>query len=114
MSRYVDLDGLTWDGNTINSKIQEVQTKHGYMSAITIGWLWDDNVPHIDLAEHDAKIKAEIIDEIIKIVKDHNNTRTVSTKKALDGEHQYYRAISQSKMVRLLEQLKEKNNGTRQ
>ena len=40
MNRYVDLDGVSWDGNPISSKIKEVQTKHGYMQGITIGWLW--------------------------------------------------------------------------
>lgn len=56
MSRYVDLDGVSWDGKPISSKIQEVQTKHGCMQGITIGWLWGDNVPHIDLEEHDKHI----------------------------------------------------------
>ena len=56
MSRYVDLEGVTWDGKPISSKIQEVQTKHGCMQGITIGWLWCDNVPHIDLEEHDKHI----------------------------------------------------------
>ena len=56
MSRYVDLEGVSWDGKPISSKIQEVQTKHGYMQGITIGWLWGDNVPHIDLEEHDKHI----------------------------------------------------------
>ena len=64
MSRYVDLEGVTWDGKPISSKIQEVQTKHGYLQGITIGWLWGDNVPHIDLEEHDKQIKAEVIDSI--------------------------------------------------
>lgn len=59
MSRYVDLDGLSWDGKPIASKIQEVKTQYGYMQGITVGWLWGDNVPHIDLAEHDAKVRAE-------------------------------------------------------
>ena len=63
MSRYVDLDGLTWDGKPIASKIQEVQTKHGYLQGITVGWLWGDNVPHIDLEEHDAKVRQDTIDE---------------------------------------------------
>ena len=56
MSRYVDLDGVSWDGKPITSKIQEMQTKHGCMQGITIGWLWGDNVPHIDLEEHDKHI----------------------------------------------------------
>ena len=56
MSRYVDLNGVSWDGKPISSKIQEVQTKHGYMQGITIGWLWGDNVPHIDLEEHDKHV----------------------------------------------------------
>ena len=56
MSRYVDLEGVSWDGKPISSKIQEVQTKHGCMQGITIGWLWGDNVPHIDLEEHDKHI----------------------------------------------------------
>ena len=63
MSRYVDLDGLSWDGKPIASKIQEVQTKHGYMQGITVGWLWGDNVPHIDLEEHDAKVRQDAIEE---------------------------------------------------
>lgn len=66
MSRYVDLNGLTWDGKPIASKIQEVETKTGYMQGITIGWLWGDNVPHIDLAEHDKQIRNDVIDEFLK------------------------------------------------
>ena len=64
MSRYVDLNGVSWDGKPISSKIQEVQTKQGYLQGITVGWLWGDNVPHIDLEEHDKQIKAEVIDSI--------------------------------------------------
>ena len=79
MSRYVDLDGVSWDGKPISSKIQEVQTKHGCMQGITIGWLWGDNVPHIDLEEHDKQIKAEVIDEyknaLLKLIKDEQDTR---------------------------------------
>ena len=56
MSRDVDLNGVSWDGKPISSKIQEVQTKQGYMQGITIGWLWGDNVPHIDLEEHDKHV----------------------------------------------------------
>ena len=56
MSRYVDLNGVSWDGKPISSKIQEVQTKQGYLQGITVGWLWGDNVPHIDLEEHDNHI----------------------------------------------------------
>ena len=63
MSRYVDLDGLTWDGKPIASKIQEVKTKLGYLQGITVGWLWGDNVPHIDLEEHDAKVRQDAIEE---------------------------------------------------
>ena len=66
MSRYVDLDGLSWDGKPIASKIQEVQTKHGYLQGITVGWLWGDNVPHIDLEEHDAKVRQDAIDEFVE------------------------------------------------
>lgn len=64
MSRYVDLNGVSWDGKPISSKIQEVQTKQGYLQGITVGWLWGDNVPHIDLEEHDKQIRAEAIDSI--------------------------------------------------
>ena len=63
MSRYVDLEGVSWDGKPISSKIQEVQTKHGYMQGITIGWLWGDNVPHIDLEEYDKQIRADAIND---------------------------------------------------
>ena len=63
MSRYVDLNGVSWDGKPISSKIQEVQTKQGYLQGITVGWLWGDNVPHIDLEEHDKQIRADVIDE---------------------------------------------------
>ena len=65
MSRYVDLDGLSWDGKPIESKIQEVQTKHGYMQGITVWWLWGDNVPHIDLEEHDANVRQDAIEELV-------------------------------------------------
>lgn len=89
MSRYVDLDGLTWDGNKISSKIQEVKTKHGYMQGITVGWLWGDNVPHIDLEEHDAKVRAEAIDEFRKKINNYLNESTdfadfVVTDSAID------------------------------
>ena len=63
MSRYVDLEGVTWDGKPISSKIQEMQTKHGCLQGITVGWLWGDNVPHIDLEEHDKQIRTEAIDD---------------------------------------------------
>ena len=63
MSRYVDLNGVSWDGKPISSKIQEVQTKQGYLQGITVGWLWGDNVPHIDLEEHDKQIRADAIDD---------------------------------------------------
>lgn len=59
MSRYVDLDGNTWDGKPITSKIQEVETKHGYMSAITTGWLFSESVPYLDIEKHDAKIRTD-------------------------------------------------------
>ena len=65
MSRYVDLDGISWDGKPIASKIQAVQTKHGYMQGITVGWLWGDNVPHIDLEEHDSKVRQDAIEELV-------------------------------------------------
>lgn len=65
MSRYVDLDGLTWDGTKISSHIQEVKTQHyGYMQGITVGWLWDDNVPHIDLESYEEDIRR---DERLKV-----------------------------------------------
>lgn len=63
MSRYVDLEGLTWDGTKITSKIQEVKTNHGYMQGITVGWLWGDNVPHIDLETYEEQIKAKVLDD---------------------------------------------------
>ena len=70
MSRYVDLDGVSWDGKPISSKIQEVQTKQGYLlQGITAGWLWGDNVPHIDLEEHDKQIRADAIEEFVKRLK---------------------------------------------
>lgn len=73
MSRYVDLEGVTWDGKPISSKIQEVQTKHGYLQGITIGWLWGDNVPHIDLEEHDKQIRADAINELKNKIVYHLN-----------------------------------------
>lgn len=72
MSRYVDLDGVSWDGKLIASKLQEVQTEHGYMLGITSGWLWDDDVPHIDLEEHDKQVRSDAIDDfkdnLIKLI----------------------------------------------
>lgn len=70
MSRYVDLDGNTWDGTPMSSKIQEVKTKCGYMSGITTGWLWSDSVPHIDIEEHDKQITANAIDELVDAIFD--------------------------------------------
>ena len=66
MSRYIDLDGVTWDGTPIKTKVMEMETKHGYLQAIGIGWLWGDNVPHIDLEEHDAKVRQDAISFIEK------------------------------------------------
>ena len=63
MSRYIDLDGVTWDGTPIKTKVMEMETKHGYLQAIGVGWLWGDSVPHIDLEEHDAKVRQDAIDE---------------------------------------------------
>ena len=63
MSRYIDLDGFTWDGTPIKTKVMEMETNHGYLQAIGVGWLWGDNVPHIDLEEHDAKVRQDAIDE---------------------------------------------------
>ena len=68
MSRYVDLNGVSWDGKPISSKIQEVQTKQGYLQGITVGWLWGDNVPHIDLEEHDKQVRADAIDDFAKAI----------------------------------------------
>ena len=65
MSRYVDLDGITWDGTPIKTKVQEMETNHGYLQAIGVGWLWGDTVPHIDLEEHDAKVRRDAIDELV-------------------------------------------------
>lgn len=94
MSRYVDLDGLTWDGTKITSKIQEVKTKIGYMQGITIGWLWGDNVPHIDIEEHDREIRNNAIDEAIAYFEIH--------------AHEVYNHISARDFIcDRLEQLKE-------
>ena len=76
MSRYVDLNGVSWDGKPITSKIQEVQTKHGCMQGITIGWLWGDNVPHIDLEEHDKQIRTEVINEYYNEINEKLKTDT--------------------------------------
>ena len=35
------------------------------MQGITVGWLWGDNVPHIDLEEHDAKVRQDAIEELV-------------------------------------------------
>lgn len=98
MSRYVDLDGVSWDGKPITSKIQEVQTKQGYLQGITVGWLWGDNVPHIDLEEHDKNI-IEQYKENTKLkdtIKDiHDNVAHEMYFKAIDDfvhivkEHDY-------------------------
>lgn len=73
MSRYVDLEGKTWDGTTITSKIQEVKTRYGYMQGITVGWLWGDNVPHIDLEEHDKEIYNKALDDVVKFAEGHKS-----------------------------------------
>ena len=38
------------------------------MQGITVGWLWGDNVPHIDLADHDKQIRNEVIIETLESV----------------------------------------------
>lgn len=55
MSRWIDLDGYTWDGTLITSKVCEMRSKNGYLQAISVGWLWGDHVPHF--SEKDDVIK---------------------------------------------------------
>ena len=102
MSRYVDLNGVSWDGKPISSKIQEVQTKQGYLQGITVGWLWGDNVPHIDLEEHDKQIRADVIDEFANWLVEQGilGNRCIS-----DGEITDYGKVYAKKYK---EQLKEK------
>lgn len=71
MSRYVDLNGNTWDGTPITSKIHEMKTKWGYAQGITIGWLFGDNVPHIDLEEHDKEVIQNYIDKVVEEIEDN-------------------------------------------
>ena len=102
MSRYVDLNGVSWDGKPISSKIQEVQTKQGYLQGITVGWLWGDNVPHIDLEEHDKQIRADAIDDFANWLVEQGilGNRCIS-----DGEITDYGKVYAKKYK---EQLKEK------
>ena len=123
MSRYVDLEGVTWDGKSISSKIQEVQTKHGYiMQGITIGWLWGDNVPHIDLEEHDNHIIEQYkentnLKDTIKEI--HDNVANEMYCKAIDDfVHEcdkhcgFYngknKSITREDILKIAEQLKER------
>lgn len=86
MSRYVDLDGLTWDGTTITSKIQEVKTKTGYMmSGITTGWLWCDSVPHIDLDEHDKQIREDVLKEFINKFVKRNQLKQMTKSECINS-----------------------------
>lgn len=54
MSRYIDLNGNTWDGTKLTSKIRHDDR---YGAFITVGWLFSDSVPQLDLEEHDKAIK---------------------------------------------------------
>lgn len=101
MSRYVDLNGNTWDGTPITSKIQEVKTRSGYMSGITTGWLWCDSVPHIDLEEHDKQIMVDTIDEFYNRLLDNKNEINAS-----NYPWNYIELVAR----KMTEKLKEQNN----
>src|SRR5574344_489630 len=105
MSRYVDLNGVSWDGKPISSKIQEVQTKQGYLQGITVGWLWGDNVPHIDLEEHDKQIRAEAIDEFANKLKEECKTHYVDCDPYFGGIQD--RILYEDSIDEIAEQLKE-------
>lgn len=100
MSRYVDLDGLTWDGTKITSKIQEVQTKYGRLMGITSGWLWSDSVPHIDLVTYEEQIRAD------------ERTKTITNIEKMFLEIKYggvdvFQFVSIDSVLEKLEQMKE-------
>lgn len=110
MSRYVDLDGNTWDGKPIISKIQEVKTNHGYMSAITTGWLFSEGVPYLDIEKHDAKVRADAIEECISAIVN-------IPSKAIDKWQGFYASVindfavdRQNEIIDLLMLLKEQKD----
>lgn len=110
MSRYVDLNGLTWDGNPISSKIQEVKTKNGYMQGITVGWLWGDNVPHLDLEEHDAKVMANAIEEFSEnLIEQIQKMRTWYEERPEEIDYVQICVVFEDfdKLIDMLKQLKE-------
>lgn len=112
MSRYVNLEGYTWDGTSITSKIQEVKTKYGYMQGITIGWLWGDNVPHIDLEEHDNQIRADERAKVIEIIHTFFAEELDKLETDYDGDDEYYKDTKKANDLlslnkRLCERVKE-------
>lgn len=119
MSRYVDLDGKTWDGTPISSKIQEVKTKFGYMQGITVGWLWGDNVPKLDLEEHDKQIynhayekgRTDAIEQmdILGLVKYKAHDNPINRKRIIEIDYADCLNAEQIAAI-VLEQLKEKKN----
>lgn len=71
MSRYIDLNGNTWDGTKITSKIRHDDR---YGAFITIGWLFSDSVPVLDLEEHDKEIRDKAIEEFAEKLKERCNS----------------------------------------
>lgn len=66
----------------------------------------------VEMAEENEKLKKENerlttgIDILISKIKDHSNTEKVSTAKLIKGKHAYYRAISVTKVIRFINELK--------
>lgn len=59
MKRYIDLNGNTWDGMKLTSKIRHDDR---YGAFITVGWLFSDSVPVLDLEAHDKEVQEKAID----------------------------------------------------
>lgn len=65
MARYIDLDGNTWDGTKLTSKIRHDDR---YGAFITVGWLFSDSVPTLDLEAHDKEIRDKAIEELMEVI----------------------------------------------
>ena len=103
MSRYVDLDGNTWDGTPIKSKVMEMETNHGYLQAIGVGWLWGDTVPHIDLQEHDKDIYNKAIDDFIKS-EDYLMEKIKEEKAEVSIDYEWRKVVCLDDIRRMLHQ----------
>lgn len=64
MSKWINLDGNTWDGKPISSKWTPDDKRGTY---ITIGWLYNEKL-YMDLDKHDAEVCDKMISEFTEFL----------------------------------------------